>query len=113
MKEWIAKRELLYSLKGTDKRSELLIRISEPYLVKKGTVNFDFAEGTAGCSVEVVGLKDNEAFEEGSVHEVYGADSLQALQIASNVEPLLKRLSKKYDIYFPDGELYFDSNDND
>ena len=108
MKKWIAQRDLRYSLKGKDVRSELVIRISEPYLVKEGSVNFAVAEGTAGCTVEVIGLKAGEAFENENVHEIYGADSMQALELASNIEPLLKRLSKKYDIYFPTGELYFE-----
>ena len=111
MKNWIAHRELVCSLKGTEKRTELVIRISEPYLVKKGTVNFAFAEGTAGCTVEVIGLKAGEAFENENIHEIYGADSIQALEIAVNIEPLLKRLSKKYDIYFPTGESYFDDTE--
>ena len=38
----------------------------------------------------------------------YGADSLQALQLAADIEPVLKRLSKRYDFYFPTGEGYFD-----
>ena len=113
MKKWIAKRELLYSVKGTDKRSELIIRISEPYLLKEGMVKFNFAEGTAGCSVEYIGLKEGSVFEGENVHEVYGADSLQALQLAADVEPTLRRLSKKYDIYFPCGELYFDPDKNE
>ena len=100
MKKWIAQRDLRCSLKGTNKRSELIVRISEPYLVKEGSVNFAFAEGTAGCTVEVIGLKAGEAFENENVHEVYGADSMQALELAVNIEPLLKRLSKIYNIYF-------------
>ncbi len=108
MKKWIAQRDLRYSLKGKDVRSELVIRISEPYLVEKGTVNFAFSEGTAGCTVEVVGLEAGEAFENENIHEIYGADSIQALELAVNIEPLLKRLSKKYDIYFPTGEPYFE-----
>ena len=108
MNKWIAQRDLLYSPKGTDKRAELIIRISEPYLVEKGTVNFAFAEGTAGCTVEVIGLKTGEAFENENVHEVYGADAIQALELAVNIEPMLNRLSKKYDIYFPTGEPYFE-----
>jgi hypothetical protein len=113
MRKWIANRELCYSLKGTDARNELVVRISEPYLVEKGTVNFDFAPGTAGCTVEFIGLKEGYVFEKGNLHEVYGADSMQALQIAVDIEPALKRLSKKYNIYFPTGELYFDPDDND
>ena len=113
MRKWIAKRDLLFSLKGSDIRSNLAIEIGVPYLLKEGSVNFEFAEGTAGCTVEVIGLEDSWAFEESSVHEVYGADLLQALQIAVDVEPMLKRLSKQYDIYFLDGESYFDPNDSD
>lgn len=105
MKEWIAERELVYSLKGSDERKSLVIRIGKPYLVSKGMVTFDFKPGTAGCSVEFDGLQN-----EGYLSEVYGADLLQALQLASDVEPTLKRLSKKYDFYFPDGEAYFDEN---
>lgn len=111
MTNWIAKRELVYSLKGTETRTELVIRISEPYLVKRGTVNFAFSEGTAGCTVEVIGLKTGEAFENKNSHEIYGADSMQALELAVNIEPLLKRLSTKYDIYFPTGESYFDDSE--
>jgi acyl carrier protein len=108
MKKWIAQRDLRYSPKGKDIRSELIVRISEPYLVEEGTVSFAFAEGTAGCTVEVIGLEVGEAFENKNVHEIYGADSIQALELAVNIEPLLKRLNKKYDIYFPTGELYFE-----
>ena len=108
MKKWIAQRELLYSLKDSDVRAELIIRVSEPYLVKEGTVNFTFSEGTAGCSVEVIGLKEEKVFEKENTHEIYGADSLQALELAVNIEPTLKKLSKKYNIYFPTGELYFE-----
>ena len=112
MKKWIAQRDLRYSRNGMDKRNELIIRISDPYLVKKGTVNFKFSEGTAGCTVEVIGLKDGEAFENENTHEIYGADTLQAIELASNIEPLLKRLSKKYDIYHPTGESYFEDEEN-
>ena len=110
MKKWIAQRELLYSLKGSPQRSELLIRISEPYLVKDGSVNFNIAEGTAGCTVEFIGLEPGEVFEHDNIHEVYGIDSLQALELAVNIEPALKRLNRKYDIYFPCGELYFEQH---
>ena len=113
MKNRIANKELCYSLKGASERNDLLVRISEPYLVEAGTVNFEFAPGTAGCTVEFIGFNEGNVFEEGNTHEVYGADSIQALQIASNIEPTLKRLSKKYDIYFPSVESYFELDDED
>ncbi len=62
----------------------------------------EFDEEAAGCTVEFDGLPSMKA------HEMYGADSLQALQLAANVEPTLKSLGKKYDFFFPSGENYFD-----
>ncbi|HEY1312731.1 MAG TPA: hypothetical protein VGE92_02590 [Steroidobacteraceae bacterium] len=35
-------------------------------------------------------------------------DSLQALQLATDLESVLKRLSNKWDFYYPTGEGYFD-----
>ncbi len=106
MTKWIAERRLQYAPKGSTERKDLIIRIGQPYLVESGSVNFTVAEGTAGCSVEFCGI-DAEYLD-----EVYGADLLQALQLAADVEPTLKRLSNKYDLYFPGGEPYFDSDEN-
>lgn len=111
MNEWIAQRDLLYSPKGENERKHLTVRIGKPYLLEKDMVNFQFAEGTAGCTVQFIGLEKENVFEGENVHEVYGADTLQAIQLASDIEPILKRLSKKYDIYFPCGEPYFESDD--
>ncbi len=42
-------------------------------------------------------------------NETFGADSIQALQLAiSDVEAILKRLSDRYDFFFPTGEAYFE-----
>ena len=54
------------------------------------------------CTVEFDGLPDE------TLGDTYGADSLQALQLAADIEPVLKRLSHRYDFYFPTGEGYFD-----
>jgi hypothetical protein len=107
VKEWIAERRLLVARKGTDSRKELLIRIGRPYIVEPASVNFDVDDDTAGCSVAIVGL-DNE-FQE----EVYGADLLQALQLAANVDPLLESFRKKYDFFFPTGEPYFEEAESE
>ena len=105
MKEWIAERKLTYTLKGDSNKNELTIRIGKPYLLEEGKVNFPIHEGAAGCSVEFDGLDD------GYLDEVYGADSIQALQLAADVEPILKRYSEKYDFYFPTGEPYFEDEE--
>jgi hypothetical protein len=98
----IAERHLLFSAKGESERKPLVIRIFAPRLVEAGSVSFDVAKGTAVCTVEFDGIS---AETQG---DTYGADSLQALHLAADVEPVLKRLSKRCDFYFPTGEGYFD-----
>ena len=102
MKKTVARRELFYSLKGSDVRNKFIIRIGSPYVVDQSMVEFSIGEGLVGCRVETEGL------EEEYQHEAYGVDEIQAVNIASNVEPLLKRLSKKYDLFWLSGEPYFD-----
>jgi len=93
MSKWIAERELLFAEKGSRERKNLVIRVGVPYWSEKNM---------AACPIEYDGL-----FEEYS--DIYGADLLHALHLASDVDSLLKKLSeKKYDFYFPDGEPYFD-----
>lgn len=108
MTKWIAERRLKYSERGSNLKVDLSVKISSPYLLEEGSVNFEFAEGTAGCTVKIIGPNPSDIFEGSSTHEVYGIDSIQALQLASDIEPTLKRLSKKYDIYSPGGEPYFE-----
>lgn len=98
----IAERNLLFSLKGQTERKVLVIRIYAPRLVEPGSVLFHSDQGTASCSVAFDGLPEIP------VGDTYGADSLQALQLAADVEPILKRLSLRYDFFFPTGEGYFD-----
>ena len=102
MNEFIAERRLLYALKGSDIRKEFAVRLGAPYLVQEGMVNFSVGgDGCWGCHVEIEGLDEKYS-------EVYGADSLQAVNLASNVEPFLERLQKKYDLFFLSGDPYFD-----
>ena len=98
----IAERELLYSVTGRAERKPVSIRIYAPFLAEQNAVNFQINEGVAGCKYEVHGLPEQIA------DTVYGADSLQALQLASNIDVLLQSLSSKYDFYFPTGEPYFE-----
>ena len=108
MTEWIAERKLLFAPKGSGERRELVIRIGRPYLIEPDKVNFRVSEGTAGCRVEFSGIVG------GYSDTVYGADLLQALQLAVNVEPILERLGRKqYGFYFPTGEPYFEEGEKD
>jgi hypothetical protein len=98
----IAERHLLFSQKGKTKREPLVIRIFAPRPVDPASVSFQVAPGTAVCSVEFDGMQEEP------VGDTFGADSFQALQLAADIEPVLRRLSERYDFYFPTGEGYFD-----
>lgn len=98
----IAVRHLLFSAEGESERKPLVIRLFAPRLVDPASVSFQVAPGTAVCTVEFDGIPDE------TLGDTYGADSLQALQLAADIEPVLKRLSKRYDFFFPTGEGYFD-----
>jgi len=97
----IAERHLIFSEKGKSERRPLVIRIFAPRLVDPALVSFQVAPGTAVCTVEFDGISGE------TLGDTYGADSLQALQLAADIEPVLKRLSQRYDFYFPTGEGYF------
>jgi len=102
MTEFIAERKLLYSFKGFDDKHDFTIRIGTPYIVKQGMVEFPIGDGIIGCHVETTGL------EEEISQEVYGMDGIQALDIATDIDPFLERLRKEYDLYWPTGEEYFE-----
>lgn len=99
----IAKRVLFYSLKGSDIRNKFIIRIGHPYIVEENMVSFSISEeGLVGCHIETEGLVKEYQ------HEAYGVDEIQAINIASNIEPFLKSIQKKYDLYWQSGEPYFE-----
>jgi hypothetical protein len=101
MQKYIAERKLLYSLKGSKLRHEFVIQIGIPYLVDGTMVSYPVTGSFAGCHVQIEGLKEEYS-------EVYGADSIQALNLATNLEPFLKRLQKQYDLFWASGEPYFE-----
>lgn len=95
MTQWIAERRLQFSRKGEQNRQELVIRIGMPYW-KEPEV--------AACAIEFNGLFDE-------MPDICGIDTLQAVQLASNFENMLEKLSKKYDFFFHTGEPYFEDVD--
>lgn len=102
MTSFIAERKLLYSLKGSEIKKQFAIRIGIPYVVEKDVTRDPTGDSYVGCHVEIAGLDETYS-------EVYGADSLQAINLASNVAPFLRRLQKKYDLFWSSGEPYFDA----
>ena len=102
MQKIIARRELLYSLKNEKVKNKMVVCIHAPYVVEQNMVEFPIDGLVVGSHVEVEGIE--EIFHE----EVYGVDEIQALQLATNVDSFLKRLSKKYDLYWLSGDPYFE-----
>ena len=98
--EIIAERELTFSVKGDRAMQKLAIQVHRPTEVDPEEVTFDVSPGTASCRVEFVGLGE-------PAYVAYGADTLQALEQAVNIDPILRSL-KKYNFFFPNGEAYFD-----
>ena len=93
MKDPIAERQLLYSVKGSDVRQELVICVGRPYWLED--------HAAAACPIEWSSI-----YEE--LPDPQGADLLQALQLAADIDPWLDQLSKKYDFFFPNGDPYHD-----
>ncbi len=103
IEEMIASRTLKTKHRITGEIGELSVEIHRPYLLKEGMVDFPIHAGVSGCSVRVVGLGTDQYDQ-----EVYGGDTLQVLQLASDVEGMLKHISQSCELFFKDGEPYFE-----
>ena len=101
MVKYIAERHLLFSEKGDSVKRSLRVRVSTPSPIDQATVKFPVDDDMSVCHVEFDGL-------DGHNFDVYGMDSLQAINMASNIEAVLERLSKNYDFYWLTGEPYFE-----
>lgn len=99
--KYIACRKLLYSNKGASATKEIVIKVSEPFVATENSVAFTVDGVVSGCHVEVEGL-DEPGFD------LYGMDSLQAINLSSNIDPFLERLSDKYNFFWMSGEPYFE-----
>ncbi len=96
----IAEFELYYAEKGSDKKTLFSISITKPTLVDNDLEHKSTRVGFYFSKVEV------KPFEEFS-YSVYGADAMQAIHIASDIDFILDKLNKNYDLYCADGEPYF------
>jgi hypothetical protein len=100
-RKYIAERKLLASRKGSEKRLDVTIRITEPFIVQQGDAGFPADGVAAGCRIAIDGIDVPEI-------TVYGMDSLQAVNLASNIESLLQERLSKYDFFWATGEPYFE-----
>lgn len=98
----IATRQMLYSVRGSSERKAFTLCITEPFLLT-GDVGFKYGEGAAGCTIVFDGLPEFEV-------TVHGVDRIQALELAVDVDPVLRGLNRrKYDFFWEDGEPYFET----
>jgi hypothetical protein len=103
MSKFIAERKLMYSIKGESKRYDLVIGLTPPYWVKESPDgNYRYEHELCVCRVEFDGLPEL------LIREAYGTDSVQAVGLASNIDGYIRGLEKKYDIFWPTGEPYFE-----
>ena len=103
MSRYIAERHLLFSIKDDGVRKKLTVGIFAPKVVAQDKVQFPVDGVMSVCHVDMEGL-DEHSFD------VYGTDSMQAVNLASNIESVIKRLSAKYDFFLATGEPYFEGD---
>lgn len=99
--KYIAVRRLKYSEKGSDQKNNFSIHVSEPFIVSQSMVDFYIEGEVYACKVKIENLDESYPL-------VFGADGIQSLNLASNLEPFIERLQKKYNIYWHSGEPYFE-----
>ena len=100
---YIAERYLLFSGKNDGTRRKLTVGIYAPKVVTQDKAQFPVDGVMSVCHVDMEGL-DEHGFD------VYGTDSMQAVNLASNIESVIKRLSDKYDFFWATGEPYFEED---
>lgn len=88
----IAERKVICEDIATGFRKIVTIQVGIPYW-KDG-------ESYASCPVKYHGLFDDYA-------DTKGMDTLQALELAVNVDDMLRRLTHKYRFFWESGEPYF------
>jgi len=99
-----AERRLLFSTKNGSTRTEVVFRVGKPHVTTASEAASVANGETCTCEVTIAGL------DEPSI-KYFGMDSVQALQLASNLDSLIKRLSAKYDFFWPTGERYFEEDE--
>ena len=102
MSSCAAKRRLLASKRGESFRREIVVKVGLPYVVKQDEVDFPVDGEVSACELSIEGLDESFSLV------TFGADQLQALQLSIDIDPVLKRMSEKYDFFFPTGHAYFE-----
>lgn len=98
---FIAQRELLFARKGEQRKSNLTVRVSAPYLVQRTRGGTTLDPGAAACEIAFDGLGIENI-------ELHGIDTIHALAQAIDIDKYLRGFEGRLDFYWPTGEPYFD-----
>jgi len=101
MSSYIAERHLLFSKTGDGAPTRLTVGLCAPVVVAQDEVQYPVDGVMSKCHVEFEGLNEHS-------FDVFGTDSLQAINLASNIEAVIKRLSEEYDFFWATGEPYLE-----
>lgn len=103
MNDIVAERRLRCVGKADGVEREVRIGICRPEEVDGEDVDLPGVGRVVVCRTVIDGIEE-------FVRPCVGADTLQAVRLASDIDALVKRLSRRYDFYFLDGEPYFDES---
>jgi hypothetical protein len=101
MNRYIAERHLWFCKKGEGVRNRLTVGVHAPAVVSQQDVQYPVDGVMSKCHVEMEGLNEHS-------FDVIGTDSMQAINLASNIESVIERLSDEYDFFWATGEPYFE-----
>jgi hypothetical protein len=97
---FVASRQLLYARKGTGDKRPFRVLIGAPIHVEKTVTGVALDSDAIECRIRFEGLDAEDVF-------VYGADTLQALSMATSIDPYLRSMMHRFDFYWPTHEPYF------
>jgi hypothetical protein len=95
MRKWIAERKLVAVSISTGEKKNIVVRVGMPFQ--------DEDDEFASCPVEWDGLF-------GRIADSKGIDKVQALQLALDIDSMVKILSDKYQFFWLSGESYSDED---
>jgi hypothetical protein len=102
MAQLIAQRKLLYSSRDNAKPFPFTVGITPPREITAGSNDEALADAMSACDIVFDGL-------DAPPIEVRGADSLQAVAMACDIDPYLRGMEKQYgyEFFWDDGSSYF------
>jgi hypothetical protein len=103
MPQLIAQRKLLYSSRDNAKPFPFTVGITAPRDVATGTNEEALPDAMSACDIVFDGL-------DAPPIEVRGADSLQAVAMAAEIDGVLRGLARQhgYQFFWDDGSAYFE-----